>query len=293
VPVLLDLDDVDWLTLEAQLAAEPWPGLGGRIGMQAATSAVRRATGEALPKFAGGFVACGEDAGAVATAGLQADVLPNIPVDGDALTAGRVETPAPLPPLPDEVPRKVLFVGDLRHGPNQDGLARFLREGWPVVRAGKANVKLQIIGRGLDEIDASTRADWSGTPGVEVTGFVDDLRTAYAGAAMTIAPTWWGGGTKIKVVESAAMGRFCLATGQACRGYGALTEGASPPVQVVSTAEAMGRTILRKFEKTDELRSAALAGPKQVQQYFSFSAVRDVLRSALTRVLSEDRLPAV
>ena len=46
-PVVLDLDDVDWLTLQSRFAAQPWPGLGGRLGMPCAPC--RRSTASSSP----------------------------------------------------------------------------------------------------------------------------------------------------------------------------------------------------------------------------------------------------
>jgi glycosyltransferase involved in cell wall biosynthesis len=82
-------------------------------------------------------------------------------------------------------------------------------------------------------------------PGVEVVGFVEDLRSEYARCACTIGPTSWGGGTKIKIVESAAMGRACVATPHAIRGFEYLAQGPEPALIVARDAAQFTAGVIR------------------------------------------------
>src|SRR5262249_28020929 len=156
---------------------------------------LKRICRENVAAFDHVWVTCDED---VPLAGARrVSVVPNLPFN----------TPQAL--LENVASREILFVGDLEHGPNARGLERFLAHAWPAIRSAIPDAALRIVGRGLDE---SRRQRWSALGGTHVDGPVDDLNSAYERSALTIAPVFWGGGTKIKVLESLAYGRACVAT---------------------------------------------------------------------------------
>jgi GT2 family glycosyltransferase/glycosyltransferase involved in cell wall biosynthesis len=100
-------------------------------------------------------------------------------------------------------PRRLLFIGSFAHRPNVLALEFFLREVWPRL----VNVKLHVI--------AGLRHErfWDlQQPGVEVEGFVSDVRPAYRRATLVIAPLIASAGTNIKIMEAMAMGKAIVST---------------------------------------------------------------------------------
>ena len=186
---------------------------------------------------------------------------------------------APLPPPPEES-REVLFLGDLQFGPNITGLEWFLRECWGDVRAAVPDAKLRIVGRGLSE---QNRATWAGIAGVEIVGFTTDIRGEYARAACTIAPIHWGGGTKIKVVESAALGRVCVATPHALRGFEPLAEPPSPCVLVAATAEHFAAAVVDLLRSPFHRGELGLNGPVMVQRGYTLAELAATVHMAVAR----------
>jgi glycosyltransferase involved in cell wall biosynthesis len=240
--VIVDVDDVDWLTLESRFGAQPWPGVVGGLGMALALRTVRTRCTRALPAFNGSFVTSEIDVQEMRRWGQEPLLLANIP------HPETIASNAPRPTPPPAGSRSVLFVGDLEFGPNATGLEWFLRECWPLIRSGVGDAQLRIVGRGLSE---HQRQEWSKAPGVTVVGFADDLRDEYARCACTIGPTWWGGGTKIKVVESAAMGRACVATPHAVRGFEYLARGPAPGIIVAGDAREFASAVVRLLDDPD------------------------------------------
>ena len=256
----IDLDDVDWLTLQSRFAAGPWPGLAGRLGMRQTLRQVRRRCRGAMGKFPVRYVAGDEDADALRRAGVESRVLPNVPFDpGEPLAAS------------DPQSRAVLFVGDLKFPPNRDGLERFLQQSWPAVLRAAPDARLKIVGRGLDN---AARARLSQRDGVDAGCFAEDLRGEYERAAVTVAPVWWGGGTKIKVVEAAAMGRACVASEPATRGFGRLV---GSGVTAAADDAAMAAAVAGLLLDVEARRAAERAGPLVVAAHYSFAAVLDAL----------------
>lgn len=108
--------------------------------------------------------------------------------------------------IPDarETGEQVLFFGTFSYRPNLEGILRFLSKSWPQISAAAPAARLRIAGSRpphalVEMADA--------TDGVEVLGFVDDLADELRRARLVVAPVWWGGGTRIKVLEAMAAGR--------------------------------------------------------------------------------------
>jgi hypothetical protein len=54
--------------------------------------------------------------------------------------------------------------------------------------------------------------------GLEIVGFVDSIRDAYQDCHFTIVPIFYGSGTRIKVIESFALGRRLISTKMGVQG---------------------------------------------------------------------------
>ena len=108
-------------------------------------------------------------------------------------------------PLPDV--RTVVFFGLLSYFPNVDGVTYFVQEIWPRIAEADPKARLKIIGgQATGSLQALVR------PGVELTGFVPDLRPHLAEAAAVVVPLRLGGGTRLKIVEAMAMGKAIVST---------------------------------------------------------------------------------
>ncbi|HML17034.1 MAG TPA: glycosyltransferase, partial [Bryobacteraceae bacterium] len=107
----------------------------------------------------------------------------------------------PSPDLPD--PRRLLFIGSFAHRPNVLAMEFFLRDVFPRLE----NVTLHVIAGMRHERFWNPRQ-----PGVEVEGFVSDVRPAYRKATLVIAPLVASAGTNIKIMEAMAMGKAIVST---------------------------------------------------------------------------------
>jgi glycosyltransferase involved in cell wall biosynthesis len=90
----------------------------------------------------------------------------------------------------------------------------FLHEIFPLIQAQRPQVKLYITGKlaGVP-VDRLPRNE-----GVIFTGYLDDIRPRVAQSWVTIVPLQIGGGTRLKVLESLALGTPVVATGKGAEG---------------------------------------------------------------------------
>jgi glycosyltransferase involved in cell wall biosynthesis len=115
-------------------------------------------------------------------------------------------------------PRRLLFIGSFAHLPNLLALEFFLCDVWPLLDG----FTLHIIAGArheyyLEFYKTRMAIDFS-VPGIEIEGFVADVREAYRRAEIVLAPLTASAGTNIKVLEAMAMGRAVVSTSAGVNG---------------------------------------------------------------------------
>src|SRR4029077_19259068 len=109
-------------------------------------------------------------------------------------------------------PRRLLFIGSFAHLPNLMAAEFFLSPVWPLLR----RATLHIIAGARHEYFLAHYGQRVkvnlNQAGVEVEGFVPDVRPAYRRAAMVVAPLVVSAGTNIKILEAMAMGKAIVST---------------------------------------------------------------------------------
>jgi len=122
-------------------------------------------------------------------------------------------------PSPDGavVPDSIVFFGALDWIPNRDALSWFLKDIFPLVLERRPGATFHIIGKN----PPGDLANIAGERCV-VHGYVPDLRPEVQKYAVSIAPYRIGGGMRLKILESFAMGVPVVSTPVGCEGIEAL-----------------------------------------------------------------------
>jgi polysaccharide biosynthesis protein PslH len=164
-------------------------------------------------------------------------------------------------------PNRLVFTGSMDWLPNEDAIIYFCRHILPLVRRTEPRVSLAIVGRNptpavqhLAESDA----------GILVTGRVDDVRPHVAGAALSIVPLRIGGGTRLKIYESMAMGRAVVSTTVGAEGL-PLTPGVH--VATADDPEAFAAETVRLLRDSAARRAIEQAGLALVRERYDWRAV--------------------
>ena len=101
----------------------------------------------------------------------------------------------------------ILFVGSLDWKPNEDSLLWFVDKVFPLIKE-EIDINFVIVGQNPSKKIKSLNF----IDGIEVKGFVDDLGEYYSDASVSIVPLQYGGGVKIKIIESLLMKVPLIAT---------------------------------------------------------------------------------
>jgi len=102
----------------------------------------------------------------------------------------------------------LLLLGSFAYQPNVEAAEFLIEQIWPHIYRVMPEARLIVAGTLPERI----RGYDMGVPGVEFTGFVDDLEGLYQRSRVVCAPILTGGGTRIKIIEAAGYGKAIVAT---------------------------------------------------------------------------------
>lgn len=152
----------------------------------------------------------------------------------------------------------LVFVGGCDWFPNRDALAHFAEEILPQVRSRRPEVTVTWIGRA----DQAMRSRYRRRHGIEMTGYVKDIRPHVHRAACYVVPIRVGGGSRLKILDAWAMGKAVVSTSQGCEGLDAVDgenilvrdrpEAFAEAINRVLSDECLRRRLGRRARKTAE-----------------------------------------
>lgn len=211
LPVVFDSVDCISLLVERTLKHGP---LKNRLVSKLELSATKRYEGW-LIREAGYRASCAtsqEDASAL-------EELARVEVGRVRVIANGVDVNHFSPPLTknSRLPDTVVFSGKMSYHANVAAARYLVKYIWPKVRLARPNARLFIVGsRPPKDLLAL-----SGKHGVEVTGYVADLRSYLRQAEVAVAPMVYGVGIQNKVLEAMACATPVVATGDVSRAINA------------------------------------------------------------------------
>ena len=142
------------------------------------------------------------------------------------------------------------FVGTLRYGPNQQGVRFLVREVLDRVRDAVPGARLRLVGDGQECV-----TDLCRHPGVEASGYAPSLDAALADVDVVVAPIFFGGGTRLKILDAFARGIPVVSTTVGAEG---LDVAGGQHLLLADDAPAFARAIVALY-RSPELREQ-LAG---------------------------------
>jgi glycosyltransferase involved in cell wall biosynthesis len=275
IPVILDFDDVDWRVHESLVEQMAALGTVRRLHGKLVRRIIEKNARKCLRRFAHVWVASEEDRNVVG--GQSCSVLPNVPI----LPAS--ESQRSLGEKPQEP--TILFVGSLGNPRNAQGLDHFLDHVWPYLHEAVPELRLRLVGP-LPDDESTSVARWRQVQNVEVVGLVKDLGVEYERALFTIAPVYWGGGTKIKVLETLGWGKTCVLTPHALYGVGAYIRHGDSVLCAASDAEFVQACL--KLVRSESLRQRlATKGEQVIREHFSVARFNEAVADVVSRFAGE------
>ncbi len=176
-------------------------------------------------------------------------------------------------PLEREKDKDLLFTGNMAYPPNIDSAVHLVRDILPLVRNERPGSTLLIAG-----VSPSKKVRELEEEEVEISGWVKDIREAYARSRIFIAPMIMGSGLQNKLLEAMAMGLPCITTPLANAALGAP---AGEAILVARSKEALAEKVIELL-KDEELRMRiAEAGKRFVRKNYDLKVMGNQLEKIL------------
>jgi glycosyltransferase involved in cell wall biosynthesis len=263
VPLLVDFHNVDYLIMERYVRFESNRAkrLYARLEGRKLREWERRACQRASTAWA-----CSEYDRALLqelAPSLPMFVVPNV-VDVDEYAADSAEDP-----------RKILFQGSMDWYPNREAVEFFVTRIFSRIRSQVPDVRFVVAGRNPPE---EFRQRLGRIPGVEFTGTVPDMRAEIASAAVCVVPLRIGSGTRLKILEAAAMAKPIVSTRLGAEG---LEFRDGQEIALVDEPAAFADAVVKLLSAAPDRHRLGQAARERVEQSYSFSALRASLREAL------------
>ena len=161
-------------------------------------------------------------------------------------------------------PGTLLFFGEMGYYPNTDAMLFFLKEVLPLVRRAHPSARMVVVG---PSAPAEVRA--LASPSVIVTGAVADVRPYLASAHAVVVPLRVGGGTRLKILESLAMGKPVVSTSLGAEG---LDVADGRELLVADGARPFADAVTRVLDDDILANALASAGRRLVEREYDWSA---------------------
>lgn len=171
-------------------------------------------------------------------------------------------------PPPSNGVARVMFSGSMDWLANIDAVEFFMDQIWPRVVAVKPDAEFVVVGRSPPAklIDAARARDYRWT----FTGFVDDVRPHVRSAKVCVIPLRVGGGTRLKVYESMAMGCPVVSTAIGVEG---LPLDAGKHFELADTPEDFANAVIRLLEDPRRRLELAENSRRYVEEHCSHKIV--------------------
>lgn len=172
----------------------------------------------------------------------------------------------------------ILFVGSFQYPPNVDAVLYFYREIFPLVRKELPGTRWLVAGSNPPEAFRPL----SEAPGIEVRGFVEDLKSLYREVSAVVAPLRIGSGSRLKILEAMAWGRPVVSTPVGCEGL-EVKEGTN--IMIGSTPGKFAEILLQVLKDNGLARRIGREGRKLVEEKYSWEKIQEKIQSQIGELL--------
>jgi glycosyltransferase involved in cell wall biosynthesis len=183
---------------------------------------------------------------------------------------------SPTPPVQEPT---LLYVGGLDWLPNRDAIEFFVQEIFPSICKEVEGVRFVVAGRNPPaEFERRIRR----VKGVELVANARDIRDVFSRAAVFVVPLRIGSGTRLKILEAAAMGKAIVSTSLGAEG---LLFSHGKEILVADQPKAFSRGVIDLLNDPAKRAAIGLAARRKLEEAYGFSALNQSLASGISDLL--------
>lgn len=189
-----------------------------------------------------------------------------------------------VPQTAKDEPGVVLYTGGMDWYPNRDAVEFFVREILPPLEAAAPEAKFVVAGRAPSpEFLQRIRRH-----NVVFTGTVPDMRTEIVRASVCVVPLRIGSGTRLKILEAAAMGKPIVSTSLGAEG---LTFVPGKEIAIADRPAEFARAVAHFLRNPNVARESGAAARSRVIAEYGFDSLRRAISESLTEAFGQRLQP--
>jgi glycosyltransferase involved in cell wall biosynthesis len=179
----------------------------------------------------------------------------------------------------------IVFVGGTTWFPNHDAMAYFCDAILPLIRGLGEPAPVRWVGRATE----AERQGYRDRYGVELTGYVPDVRPYVRDAGCYVVPLRIGGGTRIKILDAWAMGKAVVSTSIGCEGLAAVD---GENILIRDTPAAFAAAVCDILRDTERRRRLGRAARETVEQRYGWEVIGAAMVQTYCELLRPQPVPA-
>jgi glycosyltransferase involved in cell wall biosynthesis len=172
----------------------------------------------------------------------------------------------------------LVYSGGMDWYPNRDAVWHFATEILPRVRREIPQVEFLVAGRNPP---ARFRRRLERIPGVRFTGTVPDMKAVIGEASLAVVPLRIGSGTRLKILEAAALGKAVVSTSVGAEGLSFVP---GEEIMMADDAGQFAEVVVNLLGDPHRRRSLGGAARRRVEQSCSMRVLQDAVDEAIRLV---------
>lgn len=166
--------------------------------------------------------------------------------------------------------KELLFIGSLCYPPNVDGAQFFVSQVFPLIRKGEPEASLNLVGRSpVPRVKSLANGG-----AVKLFSDVPEVRPYYERSAISVVPLRAGGGTRLKILESMALGVPVVSTYIGCEGLD-VTHGED--ILIADSPEEFANNVCELLRNAGLRKKIAQNGRKLVENKYDWDIIAERL----------------
>jgi glycosyltransferase involved in cell wall biosynthesis len=179
---------------------------------------------------------------------------------------------------------KILFMGTMDYYPNADAATYLLKCIMPLIWKKDPAVSLCIAGKN----PPPSIREFASNPKIEVIANPEDMNEVAKKCCLTIVPLRFGGGTRIKILDSLAMGLPVVSTSLGCEGL-SVRDGCH--ILVRDNPEQFADAVLQVISDPFLAYNLKTNGRRLVEECYDWGLIFGRLEEELLQLVQTDKLP--
>ncbi|MBL8163996.1 MAG: glycosyltransferase [Anaerolineae bacterium] len=158
----------------------------------------------------------------------------------------------------------LVFTGKMDYRPNVDAVFWFTDAILPLIQRHYPNAHLYVVGQKPHPRLEKLRD----VPGIEITGWVQDVKPYLRGASVYVAPLRMGSGTRLKILEAMAAQCAVVATSLAASG---LRDDAEDALRIADTPQQIADAVISLLSDPRQRQALGGRASDYVRQHYDWS----------------------